>query len=73
MLNRHNVINDCDAISKLQALDLSSDLEEPMVVRNFSDKNLKPTQLHLQNQGLNHSIFPNKLNLLDVQAELELL
>ena len=44
-----------------------------MIVRNFSDKILNPTQLHLLNQGLNHSIFLNKLNLSDVQAEFELL
>ena len=40
-----------------------------MVLRNFSDGIVKPNQLHL----LNHSIFPNKLNLPDVQAEFELL
>ena len=60
-------------ISKLRALGLSSDLEEPMVVRNFPNKILNSTQLHLLNQGLNHSIFPKKLNLADVQAEFELL
>ena len=44
-----------------------------MVVRNFSDKIFNSTQLHLVNQGLNHSIFLKKLNLADVQAEFELL
>ena len=57
----------------MRALGLSLDLEEPMVVRNFPNKILNSTQLHLLNQGLNHSIFPKKLNLADVQAEFELL